>query len=158
MAGATIQLDLTHRSVLDALGELLDRIEDPRPAFREIGEYLDMAHRDRWDAQQSPDGTPWAPLSDATKAHKKKNRDKILVEDGYLRDMLRYDASLDELLFGTDRPYGAVQHFGAKQGEFGTTSRGAPIPWGDITARPWLGLADEDEQPVLDILERHLIG
>ncbi|MBB3231712.1 phage virion morphogenesis protein [Halomonas stenophila] len=158
MAGARIQLDIEARSALEALGELLDRVEDPRPAFREIGEYLDLAHRDRWDAQRAPDGTPWAPLSDATKARKKKNRDKILVQDGHLRDLLRYDVSLEELLFGTDRKYGAVQHFGAEQGAFGQTSRGTPIPWGDIPAREWLGLADDEEQPVLEILERHLLG
>ncbi|GEK71588.1 MULTISPECIES: phage virion morphogenesis protein [Halomonas] len=158
MAGARIQFDIAARPVLVALGELLDRVEDPRPAFREIGEYLDMAHRDRWDAQKAPDGTPWAPLSEATQARKKKNRDKILVRDGYLRDLLRYDVSLEALLFGTDRKYGAVHQFGAERGAFGQASNGTPIPWGDIPARPWLGLADEDEQPVLEILERYLMG
>lgn len=158
MAGARIQLDIEARSALEALGELLDRVEDPRPAFRDIGEYLDLAHRDRWDAQKAPDGTPWAPLSEVTKKRKTRNRDKILVESGDLQDLLRYDVSLEELLFGTNQPYGAVQQFGAKQGEFGQNSRGAPIPWGDIPARPWLGLADEDEEPVLEILERHLMG
>ncbi|MDX1464115.1 MAG: phage virion morphogenesis protein [Halomonas sp.] len=158
MAGARIQLDLEARTVLAAIGELIDRMEDPRPAFREIGEYLDLAHRDRWDAQRSPDGTPWAPLSPVTRARKKKNADRVLVLEGYLRDTLRYQESATELLFGTDRVYGAVHQFGARQGAFGTTARGGPIPWGDIPARPWLGLASEDEQPVLEILERHVMN
>lgn len=157
MAGARIQLDLDSRQVLDALGEMIQRIDDPQPAFREIGEYLDMAHRDRWDAQRAPDGTPWAPLSPVTQARKKKNSDRVLVLDGYLRDTLSHYESPTELLFGTNRPYGAVHQFGARQGAFGTTARGGPIPWGDIPARPWLGIGSEDEQPILAILERHLM-
>ncbi|NAW33235.1 phage virion morphogenesis protein [Halomonas alimentaria] len=157
MAGARLQIELDARPVLSALAELAHRIDDPQPAFREIGEYLDMAHRDRWDAQRAPDGSPWAPLSDVTKARKKKNADRVLVLDGYLRDTLRYQESATELLFGTDRVYGAVHQFGARQGAFGTTARGGPIPWGDIPARPWLGIGSEDEQPILAILERHLM-
>lgn len=157
MAGARIQFDIESRQVLDTLGEMLRNIDDPQPAFREIGEYLDMAHRDRFDAQRAPDGSPWAPLSPVTRARKKKNTDKVLVLDGYLRDTLRYQESPTELLFGTDRVYGAVHQYGAGQGAFGTTRRGGPIPWGDIPARPWLGIASEDEQPILTILERHIL-
>lgn len=157
MAGARLQIELESRQVLDALGEMLRRIDNPQGAFEQIGDYLDVAHRDRFDAQRAPDGSPWAPLSDVTLARKKRNRDKVLVLDGYLRDTLRTQASDTELLFGTDRVYGAVHQFGAKQGAFGTTRRGGPIPWGDIPARPWLGIADEDETPILEILERHVL-
>ncbi len=34
--------------------------------------------------------------------------------------------------------------------------RGAPIPWGDIPARPFLGLSD-DEADVRDIVARYLV-
>jgi len=44
--------------------------------------------------------------------------------------------------------YAAVHQFGAAQGAFGNTSRGSPIPWGDIPARPYLGLSDDDRQEI----------
>ncbi|MGB0955835.1 MAG: phage virion morphogenesis protein [Panacagrimonas sp.] len=41
-----------------------------------------------------------------------------------------------------------IQQFGARKGAFGTTRRGAPIPWGDIPARPFLGISDEDRTEI----------
>ncbi|MCE9969752.1 phage virion morphogenesis protein, partial [Aeromonas salmonicida] len=29
---------------------------------------MQLSHRDRWDAQESPEGEPWAPLSDKYRA------------------------------------------------------------------------------------------
>ena len=40
--------------------------------------------------------------------------------------------------------------FGAEKGAFGATSRGTPIPWGDIPARPFLGLSADDRDGVRD--------
>jgi phage gpG-like protein len=48
--------------------------------------------------------------------------------------------------------YAAVQQFGAAKGAFGRTSRGAPIPWGNIPARPFLGISAEDEPLMLEIV------
>jgi hypothetical protein len=45
-------------------------------------------------------------------------------------------------------------HFGAKQGAFGRTSRGGPIPWGDIPARPLLPI---DEQGNMDAFDKEEI-
>lgn len=156
MAGATLRVDsrIDDDDVRAALERLVALGADATPAFREIGEYLDLAHRLRWDKEQAPDGTGWEPLSEVT-LKRKRGRGQILVNSGNLRDLLRYEASADGLAFGTDRIYGAVQQFGAKQGAFGKTQRGGPIPWGDIPARPWLGLSEEDKQEVMAILKRH---
>lgn len=144
MAGAFIQIDIDDRQVTAVLTELIARGEDLKPALREIGEYLDLAHRERWDRERAPDGTPWAPLKPATQARKKRNAGKILVLDGYLRDQLRYQASSDRLEFGTDRVYGATHQFGR--------------PEAGIPARPFLGLSEEDERQVLEILTEYLEG
>ncbi|MNR33059.1 Phage virion morphogenesis family protein [compost metagenome] len=119
-----------------------------------MSEYLQLSTDERFRAQVSPDGTSWAPLSPATLARKKGNR--ILRESGTLQDTLRGQVGGNELHFGTDRPYGAVHQFGQPKGKSGTTRRGSPIPWGNIPARPYLGLSAEDEEEIPAILRDYL--
>ncbi len=157
MAGARIVIDATENDVLDALNELLRRTSDPTPAFEDIGKYLLISRDDRWGQQEAPDGSKWAPLSGVTLSLKTQNRDKILVETGHLRvNSLSYFAEPTALLFGTSAIYGAVHQFGAKQGDFGCTKRGTPIPWSDIPARPFLGISNEGETEILDIIQDYL--
>ncbi len=144
MAGAGINIDYQYqdRHVLDALDRLIQSGRKLEPVFADIGEYLQQSHADRWARQVDPDGAPWAPLSPRYAARKKKSSDKILLLDGYLRDLLAYNASDSGLEFGTNRIYGATHQFGD--------------PARHIPARPWLGLSATDETEVLDILSDHL--
>ena len=114
------------------------------PILREVGEYLDLSHRLRWDRAESPDGLPWKPLKAETvqrKIRKGRNRG-ILVESGNLRDLLRYQVSGEALYFGTGLVYGATHQFGR--------------PEAGIPARPWLGISDDDEIAIEGIVYRHL--
>jgi phage virion morphogenesis protein len=144
MAGThqTIAIDIDERPVIDALNQLLRRTGDLEPAFRDIGEYLLISTRERFAAEQSPAGQPWAPLKPDYQARKPKNADKILVLEGYLENTLRYQTSPTELTFGSDRVYAAAQQYGR--------------PEIDLPARPFLGLSVDDEREVLAILEEHL--
>ena len=47
---------------------------------------------------------------------------------------------------------------GAAKGAFGSDSRGNPLPWGNIPARRWLDLSDEEELEIVAIAEEHLEG
>ncbi|HYW05015.1 MAG TPA: phage virion morphogenesis protein [Gammaproteobacteria bacterium] len=155
MAGVTITVD--DAQVLERLQQLLDTVTDPRPALRDAGEALLRSTRHRFDTQTAPDGHPWAPLSPATVARKKKNKDKILVLDGYLRGTLNYQVVGGTTLeLGSPMIYAGTQQFGAHKGQYGSTRRGSPIPWGDIPARPFLGLSAGDKREVLAILQEHL--
>ena len=67
----------------------------------------------------------------------------------------------NELTFGSPLEYAATQQFGAEQGEFGRGSfkkrNGSfPIPWGDIPARPFVGISDQDQVEILDIIRGYL--
>lgn len=157
MAGARIVIEIDDSKAMNGLSELLRRIKNLEPVFEEIGEVLLKSTDDRWGREEAPDGTPWEQLSPVTFAKKSKNQDKILVESGHLREeSLSYFASSDSLEFGTSSKYGATHQFGAKQGAFGKNRRGAPIPWGDIPARPFLGLSDEDEMKIVAVVRRYL--
>jgi phage virion morphogenesis protein len=173
MTGVTLTLGPEAQELQETLRQLQTRLGDLRIPLADVGEYLLRSHRQRWNAQESPDGIKWTPLSRAYAARKPKNADKILVLNGYLRDLLRYQVTNDTLEFGTDRPYGALHQFGARQGAFGIQTvsikahqrKGRPvkahqrrqaIPWGNVPARPWLGLSAADEGEILTLFGQYL--
>lgn len=143
MAGASdlIRIDYDDAAVRQSLKKLLDKLGNLKPVFQDIGESLLISHRERFDRAISPDGIPWAELSPDYQKRKRRNRDKILVLDGWLRQ-LHYTANDTELDLGTDRLYGATH-------QFGDASRNIP-------ARPFLGLDEAERATVLDILEEWL--
>ena len=143
MAGAFISIDANTPEILEALQALLRRIGNLEPAFEDIGAYLERSHDDRWQEQVSPDGTPWAPLSEKYQEKKPKNKDKILVLEGYLRGSLHYETSPKELALGTNLIYGATHQFGREED--------------NIPARPFLGVSAEDRIEILAILSGFLL-
>ena len=150
-----IDISLDDRRLRRALAETAEAGRDLAPAMRSIGELLLNSTRGRFGTQRSPDGVPWAPLSDTTRRRKRRNADKILTERGHLRGTIAYRAGRDFVEVGSSRVYASTHQFGAKKGEFGgvrTSLPGRsffqPIPWGDIPARPFLGLSDEDETAI----------
>ncbi len=60
MAGATlgIQVKYNDREIRQALNHLARAGADLRPAFADIGEYLDLATRARFDAGRGPEAPP----------------------------------------------------------------------------------------------------
>lgn len=155
MAGATLDVAVDSSQLGELLAKLADRLGDLRTPLEDIREYLHQSTDERFRQQVGPDGSPWAPLAPSTLARKKGPR--TLRESGDLQDTLRGQVQGDELLFGTDRPYGAVHQFGQKAGASGRNRHGSSIPWGDIPARPYLGLSAEDETEVLAIIEDWLL-
>ncbi|MYB35373.1 MAG: phage virion morphogenesis protein, partial [Gammaproteobacteria bacterium] len=74
------------------LGALARAGRDLRPVFVQIGEYLIRSTRDRFRDQKSPEGVPWAPLSEAYARRKHPNRQRILTRHGDLQSQLSYRA------------------------------------------------------------------
>lgn len=183
MAGVTLEFDAV--AALAVVNEVAAALADPAPMLRDIGEFLLIAHDQRFASQASPDGTPWQALSPAYLKRKKKNRDKILVLDGFLKNTLRYQVNNNELLFGTNRIYGAMMHFGGsidvaarsqqayfrqdgKTGDVGnqfvSKRKSNFAQWVtigaytiQIPARPWLGISDDDNYAIAGIATRYLM-
>ncbi len=153
-----IRIDLdderTRRNIRRAIAAGIDM----QPAARSIGELLLRTTRKRFDTQSSPDGVPWAPLSESTLKRKKHNRDKVLTERGYLRGGLNYRSGRDYVEIGSDRIYASTHQFGAGKGAFGSTGSGKPIPFGDIPARPFLGVSDEDAVDIQGEIADYISG
>lgn len=145
MAGTKINIDVDGLDqVKAALERLQQRAGQLTPVFRDIGEFLLLAHDERFAKQQGPDGDPWEPLNEKYKQRKKRNKEKILTLDDLLGGTLRYQASAASLVFGTDRVYGATHQFGRDEA--------------NIPARPFLGLSTDDEAEVLRLVEKHIAG
>jgi phage gpG-like protein len=173
-----IQVEIDDRELRAALGELLRRVQDPTPALRDIGEYLVASTRRRFAAGRAPDGTPWAPNSPVTVmqylarfdssfrrrgggltkagAARAAAKRPLIGETRRLSSEIAYRLIPGGVAVGSSLEYAAVQQFGARRGEFGRTRRGAPIPWGDIPARPFLGVSRVDRVAILDILAGYL--
>ncbi|MEN3795083.1 phage virion morphogenesis protein [Aeromonas caviae] len=144
MAGSFIAI--SHHGVADAhelLAKLYQKTGDLSEPLADIGEGLMLSHRDRWDAQENPEGEPWAPLSEKYRARKPRHADEILRLNDDLRDTLDYQVDPQALYFGTPMVYGAAHQFGR--------------PEINLPERRVLGLSDGDKQSVLEMLEGYLV-
>src|SRR5699024_16781 len=106
-------------------------------------------------SKTAPDGTPWPANAESVVAQKGRN-DPLIGESKRLSREIHYRARDALLEIGSSLEYAAAQHFGMAQGAAGHTARGAPIPWGDIPARPFLGLSADDRRELLEIIEEHM--
>jgi len=160
MAGTRLTIELDDAEIQASLAKLGATLADPSPALREIGEHLLRTTRARFSQgeKKAPDGTPWARNTAVTIA--RKGRDNPLYQSGMLQGQLRWQLADGNkaVEVGSNRIYAAVQQFGQPKGASGRTRRGGPIPWGDIPARPFLGVAPDDRTAILDILADHLSG
>lgn len=160
-----ISVQVDDQELRYALKALADAGKDLRPALQDIGELLVDSTKQRFGTSTAPDGTPWAPNSPATLVRWMRRGGsgvkRPLIGNGksLLEQISRHiNGSGDELEVGSSMPYAAAQQFGMKKGYAGETSRGSPIPWGDIPARPFIGISDADHQHILDIIADHLAG
>jgi len=156
----TVQFD--DESVLASLQRLVDSLADPTPAFRDIGEYLVDSTKRRFAAGKAPDGSAWAPNRPSTLAGKPDSR-PLIGESKRLSSEIHYVADAAGVQVGSSLIYAATQQFGADKGAFGSfsvvrTRQEVPIPWGDIPARPFLGISEDDRAAILDIVQEHLQG
>lgn len=149
----------------DAVFQHLDRtraaLSDMTPVYQDIGEYMIKATRDRFPAGTAPDGTKWRAKSPATIARYLRDKDgnrpnPLIGPSGRLGKEIASTVTKNSAEIGSNLEYSAVMQFGAGKGAFGTSARGRPIPWGDIPARPWLGISTADEAVIIDIVDEHL--
>ena len=144
-----IEIEFNDRDVLTALQNLQRAAGDLRPALAEIGEVLTESTKQRFVAQTGPDGQHWPANSPVT--IERKGRDQPLIgETGSLMDAIHYNLiGNDALEIGSPMVYAAMQQFGGTKAEF-------PHLWGDIPARPFLGVSEDDKDEILSIINRHL--
>lgn len=163
MAGTriTFKMDDLRR----VLRKVYGRAKEPGPFLEVVGSIIQTSVHRNFEVGGRPER--WAPLSPAT-ARRRGATGPVLRRQGMaggLMGSVNYQALGDRVLVGTNKVYGATHQFGAKKGQFGTVVAQVPahervtrhgtvrvrphqrrqkVPWGDIPARPFLLVQDED--------------
>ena len=153
-----ITVEYDNRQLQKALKRLVRTGADLTPAMREIAAVLEDSAHESFDEQRAPDGKRWQDLSDIQKSRRRERGTwpgQILQETGRLAGSVNSSFDAASAVAGTNLPSGKTHQFGAKQGEFGRTRRGGPIPWGDIPTRPYLGRSRDTDEEILEAIERH---
>lgn len=182
---SSITIEVTSAPVLAVLHRISAGIADPSPLLRAWGEDLAESTKQRFATSTGPDGQRWETNAQATfdaylarlsgtfgktgeRTGTKKgflNKDGRLGAKGTaaamgkkplvglgksLSTQIYYHVDGDTLYVGSPQVYAAMQQFGGTKAQF-------PNLWGDIPARPFLGISDADaakmDQTAADYLE-----
>ncbi len=170
-----IKIELDDKAFHLAIAQLKRAGGQLRPLLQDIGEHLVETTKRRFDTSRAPDGSAWAPNRPITYAryldrfkgsHGKDGRlskrgaeraaakKPLIGESRALSTTIHYTVSGERVDVGSSMVYAAVQQFGAKARSF----TGGKSPWGDIPARPFLGLSAEDGRTILDMARDYLAG
>lgn len=156
-----LMLDVNMESLRHGLAGLESASRDLSPLTRRIsGVLADATERAFADEADPTTGAYWLPLSPVTIARRAKQGkwpgQMLQVSQGGLASSIQEDSGPDEARLGSDKVYGPALQFGAWKGAFGRTKRGAPIPWGDLPSRPFMGVGPRDEEDIMDHLRDYL--
>ena len=140
MAGVTASLTTEG---LDAAIKRLSRLEGFQMAelADRAGSILETSTRERFQTKIAPDGTAWVPWSEAYD-DTREERHSLLIGDSPapLHDSIAFYSTGGEVHVGSNLIYAAHHHFGGDE-------IGSGIP-----ARPCLGISDEDEIDLADLV------
>jgi phage virion morphogenesis protein len=156
---AMIEIEVNDEAVVAQIERALNRTSDLTPLMQNIGEHLVATTKARFKEGRAPDGSKWAPKSQATlEAYGIRKSNSVDIRPLFgptklLSSQIFIEADSTGVSVGSNRIYSAVMQFGASKGEFGTASNGSPVPWGNIPARPYLGLSEQDRGWILETVE-----
>ena len=175
-------IELSDRSGLDYLKGFVNRGQHLGPVLKEIGDDLTESTKQRFATATDPNGQPWAPNSALTLARyssmfarkkdgaftkasaaKLASKKPGTGETSALKSTINYQVHGDDAVgIGSPMVYASTFHYGAQSGEFGfgmyATRQGSfPIPWGNIPARPFLGLSSADKINVAELIRSYML-
>jgi phage virion morphogenesis protein len=153
-----ISIEYNDPEVIEALGRLAALLDDMSPAMHKIGGYMRDQTEDRFKTETDPLGNPWAPRSAVTlRAYEQRAKKPgeqaswggVLHYSGQLSGNIFSESGPDWARIGSPEPYAAMMQFGGTKSAF-------PHLWGDIPARPYLGVSEEDHSGILDIIAEQI--
>ena len=175
MSGAAITVKVDDKQVKELLGRIQKNLGDLTPAMKIIGSTIRTSIIRNFEKSGRP--AKWKKHSKQTEDRRGKGA-KILMAQGFaggLAASINYRAHKKSVEVGTNKIYGAVHQCGAKKGSFGAVvakikahlrkgvkvkahERKMNLPWGDIPARPFLMVQDEDWTEIRAELNDYIIG
>lgn len=161
----TIKAQLDTRPLTEGLARLQAAVTDFRPVMRDIAGVL----ADSVEENFAREGRPvWAPLSPVTVAKRGGDAHPILQQSGQLAASIVTEHDSTSATVGTNKIYARVMQEGARKGEFGKyslllkdgkqkdTFKRSPVvsmPWGDIPARPFLSITDQEIADIGELID-----
>ena len=157
----SLRHEIKDEQAVAAMKRLRDLGGDSSPIMRDIAGLLEESTRERFSTQIGPDGEAWEPS-----LRVKLFGGKTLTQDGHLGDSITsvYDSNSAEV--GSNRIYAGIHQAGgfiqSKGGglffEFAGRGTGTFVTVQNvfIPARPYLGVNDEDEADINDVVIDHV--
>jgi phage gpG-like protein len=100
-----LTIEVNDRLVLDALQDLMHRVQDTRPVMAGIGQEMVSRVSARFETQADPLGQAWAPWQPATrKSYPANGNGRILDHTGTMLDGLSFQVNKERLAIGFDVP------------------------------------------------------
>ena len=149
-----LELRIDTKAAMSTLQRLAQKAAHLGPVLRAIGEDLTESTKKRFESGSGPEGQAWAANKASTLEHKTGSRPLVGNSGGQaaLGTSIAYQLQgSDGLLVGSGKEYAAMQQFGGTKAEF-------PHLWGDIPARPYLGLSAQDCKEIELTVEYYLMG
>lgn len=164
-----IEINITTDEISTGLARLAAGLSNMSPVMAEISDYMYDATKNRFNTGIGPDGASWAARSPVTLAAYARRGEKYgavpLTKMGTMKRQIHKGYGADFAEVGSGAVQAAVMQFGAAQGEFGArigrTQKTDKVkshdfftllPWGNIPARPFLGISAEDETNISEII------
>lgn len=148
-------LQINEDELTPALTRLSEGLDDMTPLMQDLGELLVASTQDRMLRAEQPDGAPFDMRAATTLAYYAARGFRFgaqpLNKSGEMRQSLAYEADSHSVSWGSNAIQAAVMQFGAKKGAFGKN-----VPWGDIPARPFLGVSAEDRTNIIEEIDEWL--
>lgn len=157
--------------IKDMLQRLSQRMSNMTPVMRDIGQELKSDSMANFKGQHAPDGTPWQPLTMATrigratrlssgkgiytkKGAMRKGAQRIiasanaLIDTGVLRASVNVlETTSSSVTVGSRIKYAAIHQFG------GITGRGKKVR---IPARPFIGMSESAKRNIIDRINAYV--
>ena len=148
-----IEIQINDAAIRRAFESIEAALTDTSGLMDNLGDMLLASTTRRYKAGQTPDGTPFAPRSPVTLGRYDRSGErygsKPLWRRGDHYGTIHMQSDRDAATIGSNAIQAAMMHFGGRKAEH-------PNLWGDIPARPFLGLSDEDRGNVLETIDEWL--
>lgn len=149
------------REIEQRMGALVAAFGDLTPLTERFGVYLESATIDRFYTETAPDGSRWLPSIRA-----REQGGKTLTDRAQLRSSITSNAGPDQVEVGTNKIYAGVHQGGATIRAKSAAGLRFQLPGGlgfrrvmevEIPARPFLGLAGEDEAELVALAQDYAV-
>ena len=154
MSGVKLQVVVNDQQITAVLGRLIATGQNLEPVMQDIAAYGEDSTEKRFQVGVAPDGTPWKPSWRV-----QERGGKTLIKSGHLQD-ISSDHGNDYAEWGSGLIYALIHQLG---GEIRPKNKSAlffRLPDGSgrsvkkvtIPARPYLGINEQDEANIIDIV------